>query len=291
MSQSAKSTYYQRLKDLGVVFEKHYRDYKTEELKEAYERLSAAAPAEAPLPPVELPPDPSAVPPHDGDAAEFRAQLATLTQMVSKLAEAVLRPQPVYQGAPPDAAVPTLPEPAPVEPAPLPRGQLDPKEHAGVTLNTHGPDDPLRTDEFGNVWYRNEVNKPGYAKPRGRRVLRVMDAGTEKQTIKAADGYMETFEIPGDPSNAKPIEIKVTLPSFQTGIYKAPGMPFKIHTYQGVRGFDWDDVNRYYGAADLVPSTIKHCYVSNDLCYDVITTVRAIEDEYRERVLKRELTR
>ena len=46
-------------------------------------------------------------------------------------------------------------------------------------------------------------------------------------------------------------------------------MPFKIHTYQGVRGFDWDDINRYYGAADLVPSTIKHCFSASCLCFSL----------------------
>lgn len=164
-------------------------------------------------------------------------------------------------------------------------------EHAGVTLNTHADDEPVRVDEAGNKWFRNEVTKPGFPKPRGRRVLRSMDEGTVLETIKVAGGYTETFEIPGDPKNAKPIEIKVTLPSYQTGIYKAPNMPFKIHTYQGVRAFDWDDVIAYYGAQDLVPSTIKRTYVSSDLCWDIQTTIRAIEDEYRERVLKKESVR
>jgi hypothetical protein len=63
-------------------------------------------------------------------------------------------------------------------------------------------------------------------------------------------------------------------------------MPFKIHVYQGNRGFDWDDVIAYYGSVDLVPDTIKRTYVSSDLCWDMSTTIRAINDEYRERVLK-----
>jgi hypothetical protein len=282
MSQSMKSTYYRALQAAGVPLDRHYREYKTEELKAAYDKLVAEAPPGAPLPLVDLPPDPNLVPPHDGDMEELKSQIAGLGAMMVKLAAVVMAPQPV-------AAAPA-PQPAPPPPAPKPN-DFDPLEHAGVTMNTHAPDEPVRIDEAGNQWFRNEVNKPGYAKARGRRVLRAMDSGTVMQTIKTKDGYTESFEIPGDPKNARPIEIKVTLPSFQTGIYKAPGMPFKIHTYQGVRGFDWEDVNAYYGAPDLVPSTIKHCYVSSDLCYDIATTIRAIEDEYRERVLKRELTR
>ena len=284
MSQSGKSAYYKALKDQGVEFDRHYRDYTTEELKGAYDKLVAAAPDDAPLPAVPIPPAADVVPPRSDELAELREQIGSLGQMLTQLAHIVTR-------GPAVAAVQAAPAAKPQPPQPVKPKGLDPLDHAGVTMNTHAADEPVRVDEFGNQWYRNEVNKPGFPKPRGRRVLRAMDSGTVQETIQVAGGYTETFEIPGDPLNAKPIEIKVTLPSYQTGIYKAPNMPFKIHTYQGVRGFDWDDINRYYGAADLVPSTIKHCYVSSDLCYDISTTIRAIEDEFRERVLKKESLR
>lgn len=283
MSQSGKSAYYKALKEQGVAFDRHYRDYTTEELKGAYDKLVAAAPQDAPLPIVPTPPPVDSPPPREDELAELRQQISGLGTMMAQLAKIVTaKPAPAMV-----MAVDTKPQP----PQPVKPKGLDPMDHAGVTMNTHGPDEPVRTDEYGNQWFRNEVNKPGFPKPRGRRVLRAMDPGTVEETIQVAGGYTETFEIPGDLANARPIEIKVTLPSYQTGIYKAPNMPFKIHTYQGVRGFDWDDIIRYYGAEDLVPSTIKRCYVSSDLCWDIATTIRAIEDEYRERVLKKEQSR
>lgn len=285
MSQGSKSAHYQALKAAGVKLERHYREYTTDELAQLCE--AAGVEVEVPEPAVR-----NAPPPKNDEIAEIKQQIAGLGSMISQLAS-------IVASTPAPAPAPTRePEPAKPtrqahrnEPIPQKPTQPDPHEHAGVTLNTHAEDEPIRKDEHGNLWYQNEVNKPGYPKPRGRRVLRDMNPGTVTETIKVAGGYTETFEIPGDPTHAKPMEVKVTLPSYQTGIYKAPGMPFKIHTYQGARGFDWDDVNRFYGGADLVPSSIKRTYVSSDLCYDMTTTIRAIEDEYRERVLKKESIR
>lgn len=279
MSQSSKAAYYQAIKAAGVPLDRHYRDFTTDELKalaaENGVAVEVAEPRTAPTRPDEM--------------TEIKEQISGLSDVVGKLAALVVAqaapaPQPKQVEPPAQKEAGQLPRPAAAP-------RLDPNEHAGVTLNTHREDEPIRVDEHGNLWYQNEVNKPGYAKPRGRRVLRAMDSGTVQETISVAGGYTETFEVPGDPAHAKPIEIKVTLPSYQTGIFKAPGMPFKIHTYQGARGFDWDDVNRYYGGADLVPDTIKRVYVSSDLCYDMTTTIRAVNDEYRERVLKKETVR
>lgn len=287
MSQGNKSAYWRALKEAGVTFDKHYRDYSLNDLRTAYEKLAADPPEGVTVPAVEIEPPKDTPPAKPDDVAELRDQLTGLAAMVAKLANVVAGAQsPAQQPAPTAPTAPAdTPKPAPKMPL------LDPTEHAGVTMNTHGPDEPIRVDEHGNVWYRNEVQKPGYAKPRGRRILRAMDSGTVTETITTKDGYTETFEVPGDPKFAKPIEIKVTLPSYQTGIYKPKNMPFRVHTYQGVRGFDFDDVNKFYGGVDLVPSTIKRCYVSSDLCYDITSTIRAIEDEYRERVLKKETLR
>ena len=287
----ARATYYNALKAAGVQFDKHYRNYDVHELKAAYDALVAQGAiqplAEEPELPPEKParPEPTVAFPtsertpvqeqrEHAEIEELTKQLSELKDIVLVLARNATAPQPERQGA---APVPPLP--------PVPSPGLDPQQHAGLTLNTHTQDEPIRTDEFGNVWYQNEALKPAYAKPRGRRVLRTVEADAVQETIQ--DGqYVETFEVSGDPSKGRPTEIKVTLPSYQPGIYKAPNMPFRIHTYNGVRGFDFDDINRYYGGMDLVPDTIKRCYVSSDLCYEIQSTVRAIENEYRERVLK-----
>lgn len=160
-----------------------------------------------------------------------------------------------------------------------------PDEVAGLRTNTHiGA--PLRTDEHGIIWYQDEVRKAAFPKPRGRRVLKYNDPGVKEVMVSNGE-YMETFEMPGD--QMRPSEAKITLPSYQVGIYKDPNMPFRIHVYNEIRGFDFFEVQEYYGGADLVPSEIKRVYVENSLCYDIRTTIRAIQAEYRERVLKKEI--
>lgn len=287
MAQAEKATYYRALKDHDVTFDKHYRDYTTEELKGAWGVFAeahgldpvlttdAVAPSSPTLPEPRGPEQPA------GDAG-LREDLARLTATVGQLAQIIVAqqvPAPAPAAAPaPDTRPAGLREPA--RPAP----QLDPNQHAGVTQNTHADDQVLETDEFGNQWYQKEVTKPAFPKPRGRRVLRYDDPGTQIEEIKVGE-YIETFEVAGDARNSRPSEVKITLPSYQTGIYRAPNMPFRIHTYAGVRGFSLADVHEYYGGRDLVPDTIKRMYVSTDLCYDIQTTIRTIEDEYRERVL------
>lgn len=304
----ARAVYYNALKAAGVQFDRHYRDYAVDELKTAYEALveqgvvqplADVPPDPVPRPrkepsPLPLTPPPStppvetgttaSLPPHETEDSSITKELAELKKIVLLLAEQQVRQQRGTE----KMSEPTPPvmeqETARALP-PLPSHLPNPEQHAGVTLNTQAADEPIRIDEQGIAWYQNEVAKPAYPKPRGRRVLRDLDPGVVQESIKVGD-YIETFEVPGDPANAKPVEIKITLPSYQTGVYKAPGMPFKIHTYNGLRAFDFDDVNNYYGGSDLVPDTIKRCYVSSDLCYDITTTVRAIQDEYRERVLR-----
>jgi hypothetical protein len=50
------------------------------------------------------------------------------------------------------------------------------------------------------------------------------------------------------------------------------------------------EVRDFYGGADLVPEDIKTVYVGQSLCYDIRTTRRAIEAEYREKLLKKEIS-
>ncbi len=244
MSQSEKAAYYQALKAVGTDFTKHYRNYSVAELKAGYEKLKAQG--------VELPP--------------------VMTEPLQR---------------PPQQRAPQPPPAPPVQrqtqPAP-PVQAKDPNELAGQRLNSKERDEPIRPDELGRVWYQEEVLKPAYPKPRGRRVLKYLDAGVREQTVKNGD-YTETFEVSGDPNNARISEVKITLPSYQVGVYKDPRFPFKVVTYNGNQGFDLEDVQNYYGGAELVPPEVKRMYVENVLCYDIRTVVRAINTEFRQHQL------
>lgn len=187
----------------------------------------------------------------------------------------------------------STPGPRPEPPAPAPQAPRvlplrEPDTVAGLRLNTHDEDEPLRTDEQGLIWYQDEVRKAAFPKPRGRRVLDYIDPGVRTETAQTGNGYTETFEMPGD--QARPAQVKITLPTHQVGIYKDPNMPFKIHVYNDNRGFDFFEVRDFYGGGDLVPEDIKTVYVGQSLCYDIRTTRRAIEAEYRDKLLKKEIS-
>lgn len=146
---------------------------------------------------------------------------------------------------------------------------------------------PVRTDPDGKVWYAEEVRKPATPKPRARRKLSYIDPGTKTQGTQVGQ-FTESFEVAGDQQRTE--EVKITLPTYQVGIYKDPKHPFKIHVYNGNRGYDLFEVRDYYGGDfDLVPSMIKRTYVGNTLCYDIRSTIRAIEEEARQLSLKGQL--
>jgi hypothetical protein len=276
MSQSEKSGYFQALKAAGVTFDRHYREYTTAELKAAYDRLPSQP--QLPTPPSDVvrtdadglvPPAPGVVPEPAFDPAALAEAYAGLVQPEGP---AVARPEPY----------PVFEEPAP---PPLPVRAADPNEMAGARLNTKDADEPIRRDEHGRLWYQEEVRKPGYPKPRGRRVLTYTDTGTETRTLvtgKENNGsdVVETFEVAGT-GPGRTAQVKITLPSYQVGIYRDPRFPFKVITYNGNEGFDREDVQNYYGGPELVPAEVKRKYVENVLCYDIRTVVRAINDEYR----------
>lgn len=182
----------------------------------------------------------------------------------------LLKPPPEPQAKPgaPDGPSIVLP---PVRPK-------DPDEMAGARQNTKPEDEPIRVDDQGRIWFQEEVTKPSYPKPRGRRVLKYMDTGTKTVETKTGQ-FTETFEVAGD--KQIPSEIRITLPSYQVGIYKDPRFPFKIHTYNGLNGFDLFEVENYYGGQEMVPPDVKRVYVENVLCYDIRTVVRNIQSEYR----------
>lgn len=219
MSQSEKATYYGALKEAGVQFEKHYRDYTTGELKGIAESQGIAAPVE---------------------------------------------------------------EPIVLEPVESTRASAEPMAAETAYSNTN--EQPIRTDEHGRIWYREEVRKPATARPRARRLIKYVDSGAQEVRATQGGNFVESFEIAG--SGTRVNEVKITLPSYQVGVFLDPRFPFKIHTYNGAQGFDLFDIQKYYGGSDLVPSEIKRVYVSNDLCYDIRTTIRAIQNEAREIQLK-----
>ena len=160
------------------------------------------------------------------------------------------------------------------------QAQADPDEMPGQRLNTKPEDQPIRIDEQGRAWFQEEVRKPAYPKPRGRRVLKYLDTGVKTETVQNGE-YIETFEVAGI-GTPHAAEVKITLPSYQVGIYKDPRFPFRIHCYNGREGFNLFEVHAYYGGAELVPAECKRVYIENDLCYDVRSVVRTIQTEHRQ---------
>lgn len=239
MSRQTKSELYGFLKESGYKFDKHYREYNLDELREICAEYPEAG---NPL------------------------YKAFFTPAASESTA-------VDQSENTEEALPSMMANVPVR-------EIDENEMAGQRLNTHANDEPIRIDENGLVWYQEEVRKPAYPKPRGRRVLRYNDPGVKKEEVRAGQ-FTESFEVPGDQKGVSS-EIKITLPSYQVGIYRDPRFPFKIHVYNDVRGFDFFEVNDFYGGSDLVPDGIKRSYVDNVLCYDIRTVVRAIEEEHRQ---------
>jgi len=258
MSQTEKAEYFRALKAAGVPFSKHYREYSTEELKAAWQRLRDGGVVQSHQGPVPPPTD-------EGDE-----------QM------------PLFDDDPPPQSFFGFPDPEP-EPEPEPErapraprapvAAANPTEMAGERLNTQPDEEPIRVDDEGRVWFQEEIRKPAYPKPRGRRVLTYLDPGVEQQSIRVGD-YVETFEVAGT-GQPRTAEVRITLPSYQVGCYRDPRFPFKVHTYNGAQGFDLFEVQDYYGGAELVPGDVKRIYIENVLCYDIRTVVRAIETEYR----------
>lgn len=259
MSAAEKGFYFRRLKAAGVQFDKHYRDYTTDELKQADNMAVEQGLYEAPT----------------------EKELAELAEKIhkKKTRDEPKQAEPVDQEAADFFGFAKV-EPekqATAPPAPA-RPQLG--EMAGERLNTKAPEEILFVDEQGRQWLQKEVLKPAFPKPRGRRVLRYNDPGVRQVTAKEGQ-YTETFEVAGDPRNSTPSEIKITLPSYQVGIYRDQRYPFKVVTYNGRSGFDRQEVEAYYGGAEMVPPTAKRTYVENVLCYDMRSVVRAINEEFR----------
>ena len=250
MSQQEKGELWRKLKAAGVEPSKHYREYTTEDLQKALDEVERQTPPAPPPPPIE-------------------------DELSPEEAAAYFSGQPLPQ-APPGAA--RMPE-RPVDPVPV--AEADPAEMPGQRLNDAAELQPIRQDEQGRVWYQEEVRKPATAQPRGRRVLNYVDTGTREERVIGSDGTVETFEVAGQ-SQRRSAQVKITLPSYQVGMYRDPRFPFMVHTYNGNQGFDLFEVQNYYGGAELVPTEVKRIYVENVLCYDIRTVVRAIQQEYTQ---------
>ena len=239
MSAALKGFYWKQLKELGIEFERPYRNYTLAELRDSYSALVEEGLAPA----------------IDEDAARASYQ---------KEPE-----QPESQ--------PTTPEPS--QPS-VPVSAHNVHEHAAERAYSAGYDEePVRIDPVTKfIWFREEVRKPAAPRPRARRKLTYVDSGTK--TMEVSDGrYVETVEVSGQQRNTG--EVRITMPSYQVGVYLDPKFKdFKIHVYNDVKGFDLFDVQKFYGGADLVPAGIKRIYVGNDLCYDMLTVIRTIEEEY-----------
>lgn len=268
MSSAKKGFYYHRLKDAGVVLDRHFREYTAAELIEADRMATEGGLLEPPT------------------AEE-------LAEVENRVHQKKPRAKPAPEQAPAPAPAPAPGDPAPSDffgfeaPTPepavtaVPLARPDLGEMAGERLNSKAPEDIIFTDEQGRSWLQKEVLKPAFPRARGRRVLRYNDPGVVKRTEKEGQ-YTETFEVAGDPRNATPAEIKITLPSYQVGICRDPRFPFKIITYNGREGFDRLEVEAYYGGAELVPAVAKRSYVENVLCYDMRSVIRAINEEFRQ---------
>ena len=282
MSHADKSALWQELKAAGVKFDRQYREYTTEELQVAADKLHEIQAAGEGLEQAEVNPELEDQP--DISWAEYQEALGEQVTLPDSYVETAAAAAREYREAP---AIPPIDElkrqhdemlrqEASRPQAPPP--EFKPDTDAGIRQNTTGTREVLGVDEHGFAWYQYEIRKPSFPQPRKRRVLKYIDTGTKIQTVQNGK-FIETFEVAGD--ERRESEARITLPSYQVGIYKDPRFPFKIHVYNENRGFDLFEIQDFYGGPDLVPMEIKRIYIENVLCYDIRTTVRAIEAEAR----------
>ena len=140
MSQGTKSQLYQELKSAGVTFDRHYREYSTDELQASVD---------------------------------------------------LLRQQPGYV--------------APVI-------QPKPEYAAQRAYQRDDGEKPIRTDENGFIWFREEVKKPAFPKSRARRKLTYLEPGVTSQTVVNGK-YVETFEVAGDEHRTGEVRITILVPA------------------------------------------------------------------------------
>lgn len=258
MSQTTKSAYYQALKSLGHEFEQHYRKYNVDELRSLY--LDRSGGVDLDLAPERGTPEHVVTAGHDepyeGDFFQAFVEQESLPEVAEP---SFAKKQPSLQGS-----------------APQESGLLDTSIAGANALRDL---QVIEVDAQGRRWLQREVRKPATAQPRGRRLLKYSDPGVRKESVQ--DGmYTEEVELPGEARRSS--EVRVTLPSFQVGIYEHDRFPFRVVCYAGNEGFDFFEVNNFFGGAELVPPMIKRKYVENVLCYDIRLTIQAIQAEHRQ---------
>ena len=258
----SKADLWWELKHAGIKGEKKFVEYTQAELQQIVDMIRAEPGYVAPPPR----PQSGKKPGRPRKAQPEQPVQAPITEPEQ---------DPLPFSLPPSAA--TAPTPPPVQQAP--RDQFA----AQRAYQPNEGETPIRTDEAGRVWFREEVRKPATPQPRARRRITYIDTGVKKETV--IDGrFIETVEVAGDRKTTE--MVKITMPSYQVGVYADPRFPFKVHTYNNNRGFDLFDVQSFYGGADLVPTDILRVYVGNDLCYDIRSTIRSIQAEYRAQQLR-----
>lgn len=284
---SEKSELYNQLKAAGVTFEKGYVHYTVPELEAlAVETLSNApavgAPSEAEAPVEESPlldvPEPvvpatvpsgAVIPEASLRPTEVRTgRSAQNIQELTAVVTAMFKAGKLVEGA----EIPYQNHTLLVQD----RGA----DRAGLTYST--PDDqPIRVDTLARIWFMDEVAKPAIPKARMTRKTRYMDPGVKQVQTHNSDGSLdEIYETAGD--EKRELTTTVTLPSWQVGKYRDVRLPFLVHSYNEARGFDYVEVNKYYGGRDLVPASIKTLYVGNQLCYDIVSTRSTIENQFAQ---------
>lgn len=249
MSNTTKSSYYQGLKSLGYEFEHHYRKYTTEQLQAKYLELTGGE---------DLP----------SETASATEEILVAGEEAGPDYSQLLDDMRDFSEAEPAkaASIPQREEPALLDTAIAGSNALRELQ-------------VIEVDAQGREWLQREIRKPASPRPRGRRVLKYQDPGVVRKTVD--DGqYTEEVELPGE--GRVNSEVRVTLPSFQVGIFRHRKFPFNIITYAGNEGFDFFQVNEFFGGAEMVPNSVKRKYVEHVLCYDIRLTIQAIRNEHRQ---------
>lgn len=149
---------------------------------------------------------------------------------------------------------------------------------------------PENMDEYGRVWLQKEVHPlpAGAARPRRRFHRDLRGVRPESEVVQDrlnSSGTYETMDIPGEEMVAT--TITVTEPAYRTGLYIDPSFPWKVHTYDGAEGFDYEDVNNWFGGnSGDVPAEINRIYIKNMLCYDKSSLIRWIK-KYSDDLVRR----
>ena len=277
---ATKSELWKELKERGIVPEREYVYYTTDQLADLLETgVPGEIPETTPASPV-APSQPNEVDPYLGD---------------TPLPVAPERPARVQSASPARREPQTIEELLQMVVQLFQEGRLreglsfsykgyqipvqdQGADRAGLTYS-HPVDIPIRIDLHARIWFMDEVQKPAIPKARMVRKTRSIDRGVKQlRTTRENGATDEIIEVAGD--EHRELTTSVTLPSWQVGKYRDARFPFAIHSYNGQTGFDYLEVVRYFGGYDLVPGTIKVLYVGNQMCYHIPSTRDTIQNQF-----------